>query len=120
MELLGTCDERETEHLQEHALCDVLVKTDDYAYFVAGKGSVLSRFRIRLSVLNQHPSTLVALLAGADAVRVGGNITHILPESCVPRRCLRSALSSEPQSPGSHCWQWRTGQARPLLRPNRR
>ena len=72
MELLGTCD------LQEHALCDVLVKTGDYAYFVVGKGSVLSRFRIRLSVLNQHPSTLVALLAGADTVRVGGNITHIL------------------------------------------
>lgn len=63
----------------------------DYAYFLVGKGSVLSRFRIRLSVLDQHPSTLVALLAGADAVRSSANTTHILPKSFAPRRCLRSA-----------------------------
>ena len=92
MELLGTCDDRETGRQQEHALGDLLVKTDDYAYFLVGKGSVLSRFRVRRSVLDQHPSTLVALLAGADAVRVGAKITHMLPGSCVPRRCLNSVL----------------------------
>ena len=70
MEWLGTISEGGTPYLQDQQ-GSLLRECEDCAYFLVGMGPVLPKFKIRLSVLKQHPSTLVALLAGADAVRVG-------------------------------------------------
>lgn len=83
MECWGTTADVETLGLQEQFYqSGFLNKCEEFAYFLVGKGPVLSRFRIRMSVLKQHPTTLVALLAGADAVRTSSRVRTC--RLCIP------------------------------------